>query len=123
MVGFWLWSGGGRCNPEGSGGPGGQPPVPAAEQRDQGRYQQRSDDGGVQQDARAQSGGEHLEADVWAACQRREGQEQDQRGAGDQPSGATTTAIVEGLGRWRGCPIGSSRGRPATPAPARRRSR
>ena len=48
-------------HPHRLGRPGRQPPVPPAEQRHQRRHQQRSDDGGVEQDADAQRCGEHLD--------------------------------------------------------------
>src|SRR5215470_15423367 len=66
----------------------GEPPVPPAEQRDRRRDQERAHHGGVQQDACAERGGEHLDVGVRRGSQGGEGEEQDQRGAGDQPAGA-----------------------------------
>src|SRR6266568_491463 len=52
---------GGWLHAQEAGGPGGQPPVPAAEEAHQGWDQQRADHGGVQQDAGAKAAGEDLE--------------------------------------------------------------
>ena len=43
--------------------------------------------GGVQQDARCQSRGCHLDVDLWSAGERDEGQAQDERRTGHQPPG------------------------------------
>src|SRR4029453_13628467 len=104
-VDCWFWLGGGWRPPQGSGGPGGQPPVPAAEQADQGGYQQRPDHGGVQQDAGAKAGGEHLEGGLRSGGQGGEGGEQDQGGAGDQPAGAAD-ALHDGGGGRAGAVVG-----------------
>jgi hypothetical protein len=104
-VGFWLWWGGGWGHAQGSGGPGGQPPVPAAEQADQGGHQQRPDHGGVQQDAGAKAGGEDLEGGLGPGGQGGERREQDQGGAGDQPSGAAD-ALHDGGGGGAGGVVG-----------------
>ena len=51
-------------------------------------HQQRAHDRGVEQDADAEPGGQRLEVGARAGGERGEGQEQDQRRAGDQPAGA-----------------------------------
>lgn len=46
--------------PQGAFGPPGEPPVPAAQQRDDRRGEDAADERGVEQDAAAQGGGEQL---------------------------------------------------------------
>src|ERR1700728_2250744 len=85
--------------PQDARGGGGETPVPAAEQGDGGRHEEGADDGGVQQDANAQAGGHDLDQGDGGGAHRHEGQEQDQRGAGDQAAGAADPAHDRGVGR------------------------
>ena len=60
----------------------------APKQRHERRHQDRSDDGGVEQDAEAEPGRHHLQVGPRPGGEGRERQEQDQGRAGDQPPGA-----------------------------------
>src|SRR5258708_5380103 len=57
--------------------PSRHPPVPAAEERDQGRNEERADDGRVEQDAGGQAEGEDADVDVRRERDRGEGDAQD----------------------------------------------
>src|SRR5207302_201731 len=81
---------------------GRQPPVPAAEQRDDGGDEQRADHGRVEEDARGELGGEDFVFGLWAGGQRDEREEQDQRGARDKPAGAPDTSHDGGVCRSGG---------------------
>src|SRR6266702_117545 len=79
------WSGGG--DPQDARCGGWEPPVPAAEDPDEGGHQQGSDDYGVEEDSGAQGGGEHLDGGLGGGWRGEEDEEEDQRGAGDQSPG------------------------------------
>jgi len=77
-----------RLDPHQPGDSGRQVPVPVAEQRHQRRHEHRTDDRRVDEDADAQPGRQRLEVRPRPGRQGGEGEEQDQRGAGDQAAGA-----------------------------------
>ena len=79
----------------------GQPPVPAAEQRDDRRGEHAADERRVEQDAAAERGGEHLRLGARAGAHGDERQAEDQRGAGDQAAGAADALDDGGVGRAR----------------------
>jgi hypothetical protein len=60
-------------------GPVREPPVPAPEEGDGGRSEDASDDGGVDQDAAAERGGEDLGLGARLECEGDEREEEDQR--------------------------------------------
>src|SRR6266702_8572481 len=81
--GGWLaWREGGGY-PQQARGRAGQRPACPAQDRDQGGHEERSHDGGIQQDPRAERGGHDLDVGFWPGGQGGEGEEQDERGAGD----------------------------------------
>jgi hypothetical protein len=71
---------------------------PAAEERDRGGNEQRADDRGVEQDAGAEAGGDHLRLRRGGACHRDEREEEDQGGARDEPTRAANALDDGGLG-------------------------
>ena len=73
-----------KVPPEQLRGPGWQDPVPASHQGDHRGHDQRPDHGRVEQDPGRQAGGQHLQVRSRPRGHRREGEEQDQRGARDQ---------------------------------------
>jgi hypothetical protein len=60
--------------------------------------EQGTDDGGVEQDPGAEGGGHDLEVGFGAGGQGGEGEEHDERGPGDQPSGAADALGDRGAG-------------------------
>src|SRR5215510_15209454 len=97
-----LGGGGGRGDPQDAGCGGGEPPVPPAEGPDEGGQQQRADDDGVEEDPRAQGGGEHLDGGIGGGRQGEEGEEQDEGGTGHQPPGPADAADHGLVGRAGG---------------------
>src|SRR4051812_12610399 len=103
VISFWsvlvgeqrLGGGFGAEQPRGEWG---EPPVPAAEQGNDRRQQQRADNRGVEQDAGAEAGGEDLDAGAGRRRHRYEAEEEDQRGAGDEPAGAADAFDDGGVG-------------------------
>ncbi len=75
-VGRWMSEQGG-FDAEQARGERGQPPVPTSEQCYERGHEQRAYDGGVEQDACSQTGGEDLDVGLGGRAQRDEGQEQD----------------------------------------------
>src|SRR5262249_54726148 len=64
------------------------PPVPVAEEGDEGGDEEGADDRGVEEDAGGEAGGEDLDFGFGAGGEREEGEEEDEGGAGDEASGA-----------------------------------
>jgi hypothetical protein len=67
--------------------PGGQPPVPAAEQGHRGGHQDHADDGRVDQDRGGQADAHHLQHQVPLGGEPEEDGDHDRGGCGDEPSG------------------------------------
>ena len=79
--------------------PARQPPVPAAEDRDERGGEDAADERRVEQDAAAERGREHLGLGARAGAHGDEGQAEDQRRARDQPAGAADALDDRRLGR------------------------
>src|ERR1700694_4714840 len=76
-----------------------QVPIPLPEQGHQCWDQQHSHNGRIQEDAEAQTGGEHLDVRLRPRRERQKCQEENQRGAGDQAAGATHALNHGAIGR------------------------
>src|SRR5699024_8909579 len=83
-----------RCQPA---KPGWQPPIPVTHERDQRWHEKRTDDGGVEQDAGCKDCSQDFDLRLGGSRHRGKGEEENQRGAGDEAAGEAEPANDRGV--------------------------